>query len=305
MSNANSDETSSYELQAVRIEGPKGTIFESLDMEIPARGITVLMGPAGTGKSVLLRALAGERCAEGFEIGGSIRYRGAPVTQGERPEGVLWCPQRVAHRFAGERPGPTLLEALASPEARTILTDEPNMRASAEEIEQMVAGLKAHAERGSAIVVTHDQRFAQRLADHARLLVAGELEASCGAKEFFEAPPTARVERFLKQGNVWLEGPRAPELPSHFHWILPEKMAGMGQPGLLREPEQDLEAIAAAGITLLVSLTETRHPVEQLSSVGIAGHHLPTKDMGIPSISNASRVCALAKRTMERGGAVA
>jgi len=61
-------------------------ILAHVDLAAPRRGTTVLMGPAGTGKSTLLRSLAGFYAnSELHKCWGETRYRGSALTATNRP----------------------------------------------------------------------------------------------------------------------------------------------------------------------------------------------------------------------------
>jgi len=58
-------------------------VLGSLDLEVAERGVVVLMGPAGTGKSTLLRALAGiAHAVPSFRTWGDARYAGRALGEG-------------------------------------------------------------------------------------------------------------------------------------------------------------------------------------------------------------------------------
>ncbi|NMT62304.1 phosphatase domain-containing putative toxin [Marinobacter orientalis] len=62
------------------------TVLASIDLEVPDRQITILLGPSGTGKSTLLRTLAGFNDPNpNLRTWGSVNYAGAPLGDGERP----------------------------------------------------------------------------------------------------------------------------------------------------------------------------------------------------------------------------
>lgn len=71
-------------LQGFGVGFGERVILSEVDMTIPERGVVVLMGPAGTGKSTLLRTLAGLSAASpSFRSWGSVTYQGEPL--GEQP----------------------------------------------------------------------------------------------------------------------------------------------------------------------------------------------------------------------------
>ncbi|MDD2704840.1 MAG: dual specificity protein phosphatase family protein [Acidocella sp.] len=68
-------------------------VLADVSLEIPARGITTLMGPAGTGKSTLMRSLAGLYAQNALHKSwGEVSYRGAPLGVGNYP---LLVAQRI------------------------------------------------------------------------------------------------------------------------------------------------------------------------------------------------------------------
>jgi atypical dual specificity phosphatase len=65
----------------------KKIVLCEISLVIPEHGVTVLLGPSGTGKSTLLRTLAGLSAAcPTFRTWGSAFYRGAALHGHERPE---------------------------------------------------------------------------------------------------------------------------------------------------------------------------------------------------------------------------
>lgn len=65
--------------------GPR-TVLDAITLDVPASGCTVLLGPSGTGKSTLLRTLAGHNAANPeVRAWGSAIYAGLPASGEHRP----------------------------------------------------------------------------------------------------------------------------------------------------------------------------------------------------------------------------
>jgi atypical dual specificity phosphatase len=79
----------------------------------------------------------------------------------------------------------------------------------------------------------------------------------------------------------------------------------MGKPGLLADVDSDLAAIASAGVTHLITLTEGPFDLAKLRSFGIRGRHFPIRDMGVPALGSTARLCREIQTTVEDGGVVA
>lgn len=61
-------------------------VLNGVDLELPRRGVTVLLGPSGTGKSTLLRTVAGENVSHpSIRVEGAIHY----MVPGERPPLIM------------------------------------------------------------------------------------------------------------------------------------------------------------------------------------------------------------------------
>jgi putative ABC transport system ATP-binding protein len=77
-----------FELVGVDAGPADGPILRSIDLVIPANGVTVLAGPSGAGKSTLLRLL--NRLDD--PIAGEVRWRDRPLTE--------WSPTELRRQVA-------------------------------------------------------------------------------------------------------------------------------------------------------------------------------------------------------------
>ncbi len=293
-----------------RITGPRGTVLDGISLALESGGVTAIMGPSGSGKSALLRALAGEPPAPGWRFDGSWRVDGLALEHsvGGRRD-VAWLPQASYRRHhPGESfsrpPAVTAWQDAFAPDVTTVLLDEP-LRGHEGDRAAITAAVRARPTGSSVILITHDLAFAAAVSDVVCFVCAGRVREVCSTDTFFRAPPSALVERFVRQGNCWPVEATRPTLPSHFRWILPGRLAGMGKPGLLGDADEDLAALSDSGITLLVTLTEEPLPAEMLRAHGLASRHLAIRDMRVPALGAAASLSAHIERTMEGGGGVA
>lgn len=109
-------------------------ILAEIDFSLPMRGVTVVMGPSGTGKSTLLRSLAGLNFSNArFHSWGRAEFAGAMLAEGHTPSLVLQDPQQL---------GTPVLEALAGGLRSTVPGLSPlalRQRAAAE-LERLACG---------------------------------------------------------------------------------------------------------------------------------------------------------------------
>ncbi|MEZ4340118.1 MAG: dual specificity protein phosphatase family protein [Sandaracinaceae bacterium] len=273
-----------FEVRGLRVTTPEGhRVLDGLDWSIE-RGAVALMGPGGTGKSTLLSVLA-DVLPPGWVIDGTVVRPLQPVIHVRQGAG------RDAVR-----------EALAS--SSVALLDEPDQGLDPDERRALVDALRNAAAARPVVLVTHDVALARAVADRVALLVAGRIVAEGTTPGFFERPPSELAARYIAQGNCWPEAP-APELPSHFLWLEPGAVAGMGRPGLLGNVEDDLAAIAYAGIVHVVSLTETALDPALARSFGLRVRHFPIRDMQVPAVGPTQRLVATMSQWVERGEPVA
>jgi tungstate transport system ATP-binding protein len=215
-------------------------IIQGLDLEIGAGAPTLILGPNGAGKSVLLRLLHGLLAPTGGTVAWGLpdpeaRPRQAMVFQ--RPVMLrrnvlanMLYPLRLAGlpdaeaaaRAALDRVG---LAALADRPARllsggeqqrlalarawalapeVLFLDEPTAAldpAATRQVEEIVGAIAASGTK--VVMTTHDLGQARRLAGEVVLLLHGQVNARAPAAAFFDAPPTAEAEAFLRGDLVW------------------------------------------------------------------------------------------------------
>ena len=85
MSNSN-DEEVVLSLRNFGVSFGDRVVLSDVNLDIPDRGVTVLVGPSGSGKSTLLRTVCGLNDAQpSLETWGQARYGGDELGSGDRP----------------------------------------------------------------------------------------------------------------------------------------------------------------------------------------------------------------------------
>lgn len=210
-----------------------------------------------------------------------------------------------------------------------ICIDEPAAGLEEEDAAPILELLERLTTHHSVLLVTHNQQRARRVAHSVALLVEGTLIEHLSTSDFFNAPtseltriytrtgscslpaapprhepipepappkpPPAHTEAHNKLELELLLAPR-PSWPSEavgprgFKWLTRGKLAGCPKPGLLRELQTDLDALARVGVDLLVTLTEEPLPPSQ-------AHHkprtlfFPIVDMRAPELEPTLELC--------------
>ena len=338
--------------------GPR-VILADLHFEIASQGITVLMGPVGTGKSTLLRSIVGlNNPSVNFRQWGRVEYGGQiagptncpmlvqqharllsqPVYEnlihgirGQWHQGALELRQHVTQVLT-DLDVPELLTVLECPSidlsivlqrivsivagALTrpglLMIDEPTSSLTGSDEYLILETLRRLAQTQPLLVVLHNQRQARRIASSMLLLAGGRIQAQCATGEFFDRPPNAVVETFVRTGSCDVPSPDAkrehladhvtpppalplaaqlavaatPEYrgPTGFRWVIPGRVAGTPMPGVVQSIDLDLAALRTVGVTMLITLTEADIDQEALLRHGLRNLHLPIRDREPPTV---------------------
>ena len=91
-------DTPLYLLKGATINRPDGPLLKDMEWHIRDHAVTVLFGPGGTGKSMLLRILSGNAPPTHWSLQGSWRYRehdlSGGISSNHPPAEIAWFPQR-------------------------------------------------------------------------------------------------------------------------------------------------------------------------------------------------------------------
>ena len=228
-------------IAALRFAPEGRVVLDDLDLVLSGEGITVILGPNGTGKTVLLRLLAGllpkhggtivwgaaaqpaERLAMVFQqpmllrlsVFANVEFALRPqaMTPAERRARTTEVLERVGLAYrardsarllsGGERQRLALARAWAM-RPRLLLLDEPTARldpSATEAVERIIREIRT--EGAKVLMTTHNLGQATRLADDIIFLAEGRVQEHEPAQRFFAHPQSPAARAFMQGELPW------------------------------------------------------------------------------------------------------
>jgi atypical dual specificity phosphatase len=168
-----------------------------------------------------------------------------------------------------------------------LCADEPSANLEERDALPILRLLRAFGQQAAVLWVTHHQDHARRFADEVALLAGGQVQEHAPRAAFFGAPKSYAA----------LLPPPAPTLglgpgPRGMRWLRPGALAGCPGPGVLADVDEDLRALARAGIKRLVTLRTQPLDPAQVAQHGLAYVYFPIPDMGAPEPEACALLCA-------------
>jgi tungstate transport system ATP-binding protein len=228
-------------ISSLRFQPNGRAVLDGLDLELSGEGISVILGSNGTGKTLLLRLLAGLLPADG----GTITWGEAAQPAGRlamvfqqpmllrlsvftnvefalRPQDLNTAERRarseevlarvgLAHRArdcarllsGGERQRLALARAWAM-RPRLLLLDEPTASldpSATEAVERIIREIRTDGAK--VLMTTHNLGQATRLADDVVFLADGRVQEHEAAQRFFARPQSAAARAFMQGELPW------------------------------------------------------------------------------------------------------
>lgn len=337
-------------------------LLDGVSLDLWPETLTVLMGPAGAGKSTLVRTLAGLNDAHpSLSTWGTVEMDGVAAsgnTDGRRRPALVMQHARffldsIRENLVSALPNRSELEQREQTRrVRTLLeshgldelvhhldrdvvgfplsvqrklsiiraivsdppvlfADEPTAGLHDDDASEIVAMLRVQARHRAVLFVTHHQKLARFAEGTTALLAGGRIQEQAPTRTFFGAPRSEHGRRFVRTGGCALPSPGTPAEaldpavspeppppavrprsravgPRGFFWVLPGRLGGLPRPGIIAKLEHDLDGLERLGVTVLVTLEESRTvPADTLARRGIRSIHFPIVDMSVPEVGDA------------------
>lgn len=133
-------------------------VLSEIDLQVPARGVSVLMGPGGTGKSTLLRTLAGYNAANPhLRTWGEAVYAGRPLTEVDAAPAMVQQSARlmmasIFENLMHELPQREQLRRVEQRALVTAMLEEAGLAAYASRLDDPVVRLPLGVQRHLAVL---------------------------------------------------------------------------------------------------------------------------------------------------------
>ena len=172
------------------IKGPRGVVVGDIAFHLRPACSVVLLGPVGSGKSALMRALTGQPDAPGFRRSGSWTLRDVQLPTDAVDAEVRWLPQsryRKPHEHESFRRPPAVSNWRDGLSGGPIVAflDEPDSDAT--DLDAIAAGIREFARTGLVVTITHNVEFARAIADEVLFIGDGRMQLHLPAAEFFNS----------------------------------------------------------------------------------------------------------------------
>ncbi|WP_140634891.1 ATP-binding cassette domain-containing protein [Methylibium rhizosphaerae] len=292
------------------------SVLEGVDLDLPPRGVTVLLGPSGAGKSTLLRTLAGENAGHpSVRIEGRIDY----AVPGERPPLVMqkarlplssvfenlvhdW-PERASLTAAQQQAHLTGWLASLGLESLALQLHVPVVELPL--TEQRLVPLLRRARVATPLLLVDEPTAG--LSDAQAEPVLAVLRQLGRDRSLLVAMHHLGHSHSVADAVVLLHPTHAPRTlgPSRFAWLLPGRLAGTPWPGLVQPPAYDLDLLQRVGVTRLISVADRPFRADLAAPHGIEVEHEPMVYMQPPGIEQAISLCLRIDASLARGDVIA
>lgn len=210
--------TKILELENLCISDDATPILSRFNLSLNSRGLSVVMGPMGVGKSTLFKFLADELKSTPLTISfDKARYDGKDIGKSDRPVVVA---QKIREsgddsmRFAlrqGE------IETVFQSRAKLLCFDEPTAGLNKADGAVIMKRLRQIAKKKAVLVISHNLDEARKFADYILLIAGGRAVSFLPSSEFFSMPADAPETHYIKTGGLDL-----PYIDTPFQLLSPE-----------------------------------------------------------------------------------
>ena len=184
-------------------------VLRSIDFEVAPGSVTVVVGPSGSGKTTVLRSLNALDVPDAgvVRIGDvEVDFGRAPVTKKQvaalrellRLVGLAEKADSYPYQLSGGQQQRVGIARALAVRPKLMLFDEPTSALDPELVGEVLSVMKDLAAQGwTMVVVTHEIRFAQQVADQVLFMDGGVVVERGTPAQVLTAPSTERARQFL------------------------------------------------------------------------------------------------------------
>lgn len=205
-------------LEDLTVSDGNKQILSKLNLSLKDRGLTVVMGPMGAGKSTLTKFLGGLLNPDALNISFELAiYDSKSLGSGDRP---LLVPQKV--REKGDADSKFLLrvaeiEAITNTSGKLLCFDEPSSGLSNEDGAEIMRKLSQIAQEKAVLVISHNTEQAREFSDYIALIAGGRVVTFLPTAKFFDMKSDAYATHFLETGGL-----DVPFADTPIHYLSPD-----------------------------------------------------------------------------------
>lgn len=293
-------------------------VHACVDLSLPASGVDVLMGPVRSGKSTLLRAVAGLlkgnalcqqwgqveapggvalvqqhaailKASVGEAVVHAVRQQGGHAAVGWREYAAQALAEHGLQALQTKADVPMLDLPLEQQRAVGILSqalarpgllmvDEPTYGLDEAQAGWLIDWLRRLGQQQRLLVVLHHQGQARRLADRIVLIGGGRVLAHEPTEVFFTRPPNPWVAQFVRSGSLAIASPDA----------APEDLSPEVEP----PPPLPPEALQAVALFRASQAKAAPPPRSSPAPIPVPAAHPPTAAAPAQEVSTVTRKVA-------------
>ncbi len=234
-------------------------ILHKTNLAVEDRKLTFLMGPMGSGKSTLVKFLAGKHDTKTLNVSfDQADYRKEHLGGARKPIVIFQKAREQGSPAAKLQRRLAEIENTIKNSDELLCIDEPTNGLSEQGSAIILNLLKDIVKKRAVIVISHNTKEARHYSDHVVLIAGGRVVASLPTPRFFDKKSSVFATHFLKTGGLDIPFENTP-----IQFLPPEtRTAPKGFDNNLADPALAVENWVIRDLLSVISM-----PVDQMENL--------------------------------------